>query len=106
MIGPRFANYLQGDRHSAIVEPHGDRNRRETEQINEPRPAAQLIERFGVENTRARVAFGNRGRADCKRRKYNRLGILKDLADKIRNESRARRYTGRKRYIVDCEPLR
>ena len=105
MIGARFANYLQGDRHGAIVEPHGDRNRRETEQINEPCPAAQLVERFGPENTRVWVAFGNRGRADCKRRKYDRLGILKDLVDKIRNESRACRCTGRKRYIVDCEPL-
>ena len=49
MIGQRFADDLQGDRHGAIVKSDRNSNGGKAEHINEPRPATELVQRFGFE---------------------------------------------------------
>src|SRR4029078_13572797 len=105
MIRLRLADDLQSDRHGAIVKSGWKSTRRKAQHINEACPAAELIERFSIEQGRVRITFSGRWRADRKRWQHDRPGIPEDAIDEVRGKLRACRDAGCKYCIVDCEPF-
>ena len=86
MIGPWFADNLQGDRHGAVVKSDRNSNGGKAEHIDEPRPVTEFVQRFGIERCGARVALDGERCSDRNRRQDKCFGIPKNVVDEIHGQ--------------------